>query len=50
MHSITDVLEAEYTLEPLVCVHCGSEEVTFDQYVGDAYCATCGRWQLEEEA
>ena len=46
-HTVQDVIDAEYTLEPLVCVHCGDkEEVTFHQNVGDAYCETCGNWQL----
>lgn len=49
MYSVIDAIEAEYTLEPLVCLFCGSEEVTYNQGVADAYCAECGRWQLEEE-
>lgn len=33
-------LEGKY-----VCKHCGSVQVSFDQGVGDAYCANCGQWQ-----
>ena len=46
-YDIQDVLNAGCTLEPLVCRNCGSTEVTFSQYVGDAQCANCGRWQLD---
>lgn|GEM_PF-7000269 len=45
--TIYDILEAGYNLEPLVCLFCGSEEVTYHQYIGDAYCASCGRWQID---
>lgn len=48
-YTVEDVIAAEYTLEPLCCKHCGSREVTYHQYIGDAYCADCGRWQLEIE-
>ena len=48
-YTIHDILIAECTLEPLVCLHCGSLEVTFHQYLSDAYCGDCGRWQLEED-
>ena len=33
---------AECNLEPLKCKFCGSLEVVFLQYVGDAQCAECG--------
>ena len=46
-YNVYDVLEAEFTLEPLVCLFCGSREVVFEQYVGDAYCQGCGKWQIE---
>ena len=49
-YNIHDVVQAEYTLEPLVCLYCGSEEVAYHPGIGDAHCADCGRWQLEEEA
>ena len=46
-HDVQDVINYGYTLEPLKCRACGSLEVTFMQYVGDASCASCGEWQLE---
>ena len=49
-YDIHDVIRAEYTLEPLICIHCGSSEVTYHPGIGDAHCPECGRWQLEEEA
>jgi ribosomal protein S27E len=45
---IYDVRAAECTLSPIKCLACGSSEVTYHQYIGDAYCAACGTWQLEE--
>ena len=47
-YTIHDVLDAGYNLTPLVCLDCGSHEVTYLQYVGDAQCAECGKWQLED--
>lgn len=47
--TVHDVISAECNLEPLICLFCGYDEVTFFQYVGDAYCANCGRWQMEHE-
>ena len=47
--TVEDVLEAGFTLEPLICKYCGSRYVIFNQGVGDAYCEECGKWQLEEE-
>ncbi len=44
---VQDVIDAGYTLEPLVCRACGSIETVFNQAIGDAYCETCGEWQLE---
>ena len=46
-YDVQDVINAEYTLEPIKCRNCGSLEVTFDQYIGDAQCGTCGEWQLK---
>lgn len=46
--TVYDTLKAGCTLEPLVCLHCGSKYVIHLQYVGDAQCEWCGRWQLEE--
>jgi len=48
-YDVEDVLEAGCTLEPMICRHCGSDEVTFHQYIGDASCAACGEWQLDDE-
>ncbi len=48
-YSVEEVIAAEYTLEPMECKFCGSLEVVFLQYVGDACCQECGRWQLDEE-
>lgn len=45
--TVQDVLLAQCTLEPLHCFHCEVPEVTFHPYVGDAFCAACGRWQME---
>ena len=47
--TVYDILSAEVNLEPLICLHCGSIEVIFDQYVSDAYCQGCGKWQLDED-
>lgn len=46
---VQDVINAEYTLKPIKCRYCGSLEVVFMQYVGDAHCQACGRWQLTGE-
>ena len=46
--TVHDVIFAECNLEPITCLFCNSQEVTFNQYIGDAYCADCGEWQLEE--
>lgn len=47
-YNVYDILNAEYNLSPLKCVKCNSLEVTFHQYIGDAYCANCGSWQRDE--
>ena len=47
-YGVQDVIDAECNLEPLKCRHCGSLEVTYNQYIGDAHCAYCGKWQLED--
>ena len=46
--TVHDVIAVGYTLDPLVCLYCGSHEVVFMQYIGDAKCQECGKWQLEE--
>ncbi len=46
-YDVQDVIDAEITLEPMKCRHCGTiGEVTFNQKIADAYCAVCGKWQL----
>ena len=45
-YDVQDVINAECTLEPIKCRYCGSLEVDFNQYIGDAYCSHCGNWQL----
>lgn len=49
-YTVHDVIEAECNLEPLVCIYCGANEVTYHPHVGDGYCAMCGRWQSNEAA
>ena len=46
-YDVQDILDVGYNLEPLECRYCKSQEVEFLQYMGDAYCSSCGRWQLE---
>ena len=48
-YNVHDIIKAECNLWPLTCIYCGSTEVVFEQYVKDAYCQCCGKWQLEEE-
>jgi len=48
-YTVEDVIAAECSLEPMVCKFCGSNEVVYDQYIVDAYCQDCGKWQLEEK-
>ena len=46
-YDVQDVIDAEITLEPMKCRHCKAVgETTFNQEIGDAYCAVCGEWQL----
>ena len=46
---VQDVIDAEFNLQPIRCRFCGSLEVVFLQYVGDAHCEACGKWQLTGE-
>jgi len=46
-YTVEDVIQAECTLEPIKCKKCGGTNVTFHQYIEDAYCADCGTWQLD---
>jgi len=49
-YTIEDIINAGCNLEPVKCIHCGHiGEVVFLQYVGDAICEICGKWQLEDE-
>lgn len=49
-YTIYDVRRAEITLEPMRCIHCGKVgEVVYHQYIGDASCAICGKWQLADK-
>jgi transcription initiation factor TFIIIB Brf1 subunit/transcription initiation factor TFIIB len=48
-HDVQDVVDLGYNLDDLKCRYCGSKEVTFNQGVGDAYCAECGEWQLKPD-
>jgi len=47
-YDVQDVIDAECTLEPIKCRFCGSHEVTYNQYIGDACCSMCGKWQIKE--
>ena len=46
-YDVSEVIEAGYNLTPIICRKCGSLEVTFNQGIGDAYCASCETWQLD---
>jgi hypothetical protein len=49
-YTVKDVIRAGHNLEPLKCLYCGHiGEVTFYQYMGDAYYEMCGKWQLEDK-
>ena len=46
-YDVQDVIDRGYSLEPLKCRYCGKVgETTYYQYMGDAHCAVCGKWQL----
>lgn len=47
-YDVDDVIAAECNLEPIKCRFCGSFEVDFVQFIRDARCAMCGKWQLGE--
>jgi ribosomal protein S27E len=44
-YSVKDVRKAGFTLEPLVCKHCKTDEVVFNQYSNSAICQNCGQDQ-----
>lgn len=29
------------------CTHCSTADVMFHLYIGDGFCVTCERWQME---
>jgi hypothetical protein len=48
-YTIYDIIRNEINMEPLICIHCKQVgEVTYYDYMGDAYCELCGKWQLDE--
>jgi len=47
-YTVDDVRKAEITLEPMICKHCGSKEVVYEQYVDRATCQECGKDQDEK--
>jgi hypothetical protein len=49
LNTVHDIIDREYNLEPIHCIHCGSNEVTFDQKIGDGSCGECGKWQISED-
>jgi hypothetical protein len=49
-HSLQDVYNCGYTLEPLSCLNpdcaeTSSGNVSYHDGVADAYCSVCGEWQ-----
>jgi recombinational DNA repair protein (RecF pathway) len=47
-YTVKDVKQAGYNLEPLRCRHCGKVgNVVYMQYIGDAQCENCGKWDSE---
>jgi len=48
-YDVQDVVNAEINLEPMKCSHCNEiGETTYYDSIGDAYCASCGHWQLDD--
>lgn len=47
LHTVFDIIEREYNLEPIHCVHCGSTEVTFNQKLMNGICGDCGEDQIK---
>ena len=44
-YTVQQAIDAECTLEPIKCEHCGHVgEVSYNQVVGDYHCAVCGYW------
>lgn len=48
-YTVADVQAAHITLEPLTCIFCELQEVTYLQYIGDGQCGKCGKWQTVDE-
>ena len=44
-YTVDDMRKVGYTLSPLVCIHCGSHEITYLQYLDYATCDECGEEQ-----
>ena len=44
---VNDVINSGHNIEPLTCLNCSGQEVTFNQHLNDAYCSECGTWQDE---
>jgi len=48
-YTVYDIIKNEVNMEPLMCIHCKQVgEVTYHDYMGDAYCELCGKWQLDK--
>jgi ribosomal protein S27E len=47
-YTTQEVINSGINLNPIKCNQCGSIEVTYHQYIGDACCSDCGEWQTEE--
>jgi transcription elongation factor Elf1 len=48
--TVYDVIDRGYNCDNIMCLYCGSTEVTYNQGIGDAHCANCGAWQLEDDS
>jgi len=48
-YSVSDIHQAECTLDPMICIYCQSDEVTYNTQCKDAYCSDCGEWQSDDE-
>jgi ribosomal protein S27E len=44
-YTAKDMRKVGYMLEPLVCKHCKSDEVVYNQYSDSASCQACGQDQ-----
>lgn len=48
-YTVEQVIAAGYTLEPMVCKFCGSNNLYYNQGLHDALCEDCGLWQIEDD-